>query len=131
MAINFDKALGIHESALLHRGERAKVLANNLANADTPGYKARDISFESVLDNARHNSMTLKRTHDRHLDAQAGKPSGDLLYRTPMQPDTGDGNTVDSQAEMARYSQNALEYQTSLHYLSSKFRSLKTALKGE
>ena len=131
MTINFDKALGIHEEMLVYRSERAKVIANNLANADTPGYKARDLDFQAVLKAARGESIGLKQTHDRHLDSKSSGDGQALLYRTPMQPDTGDGNTVDSQAELARYSQNALEYQTSLHYLSSKFRSLKTAIKGE
>ena len=84
MAISFDKAFGIHESALNFRAQRAEVLAKNLANADTPNYKARDIDFTKALKMAKGNqAVGLHRTHDRHLDSKIGTEIPGLSYRIP------------------------------------------------
>ena len=80
MSISFDKALGIHEQALGFRAQRAEVLANNIANADTPNYKARDLDFASVLaaqnDKNQNGTFALNKTNTRHIEAQ-GLSSGD------------------------------------------------------
>ncbi len=133
MAINFDKALGIHQYALELRAKRAEVLANNMANADTPGYKARDLDFDKALQNALSGkSSGLVRTHEKHFSGSSGELGSDAVaYRVPDQPDTGDGNTVDSQKEMQKFAQNAMEYQTTLMFLSRKFKGMTKALKGE
>ncbi len=132
MAINFDKALGIHEKALEVRSRRAEVLANNLGNADTPNFKARDIDFEKALQQANSNqSSDLKRTHRMHIDSQLGKDIPGLSYRIPLMPDTGDGNTVDAQIEQAKFAENAMEYQATLRFLDGKFKGLLRAIKGE
>lgn len=132
MAISFDNALGIHEHALQARVQRAEVLANNLANADTPGYKARDIDFQAMMQKAQ-SSMSgfgMERTHGGHMDTSTPGADGELLYRTPNQPSI-DGNTVDSQAEQTRFMRNTMEYQASFQFLSSKFAGLTKAIKGE
>jgi flagellar basal-body rod protein FlgB len=133
MAINFDKALGIHQYALELRAKRAEVLANNMANADTPGYKARDLDFNKALQNAMSGKASgLLRTHEKHFAGGTNDlASGDMVYQIPDQPDTGDGNTVDSQKEMQKFAQNAMEYQTTLMFLNRKFKGLTKALKGE
>ncbi|MCW8878748.1 MAG: flagellar basal body rod protein FlgB [Kangiellaceae bacterium] len=132
MAINFDKALGVHEQALVIRAKRAEVLANNLANTDTPNFKARDIDFQKALQQAFSNqSSGLKRTHTAHLDSQLGSEIPGLSYRIPMQPDTGDGNSVDAQVEQTKFAENAMQYQASLRFLDSKFKGLQRAIKGE
>ncbi len=131
MSINFDSAFGIHATALSVRGHRAGVLAANLANADTPGYKARDIDFQSELRlaaQATHASQP-RRTHARHLGA-APSTGYTHLYRVPMQPSL-DGNTVDGQIEQAAFMDNALRYQASLQFLSGRIRGLLTAIRGE
>ncbi|WP_298444935.1 flagellar basal body rod protein FlgB [uncultured Ferrimonas sp.] len=131
MAISFDKALGIHQHSLGVRAERAEVLSGNIANADTPGYKARDIDFETALKNAKSSqSMSLSRSHENHFAAQSSLAE-DALYRVPLQPDSGDGNTVDLQQERNQFMQNSLEYQASLEFLSSKFGGLKKAIRGD
>ncbi|WP_394133197.1 flagellar basal body rod protein FlgB [Marinobacter nauticus] len=132
MAITFDKALGIHEHALQARVKRAEVLANNLANADTPGYKARDVDFQAMMQKAQ-DSMTgfdMTTTHSGHMDTSSPGADGELLYRTPHQPSI-DGNTVDAQAEQTRFMRNAMDYQASFQFLSSRFSGLTKALKGE
>ncbi|MCM2678935.1 flagellar basal body rod protein FlgB [Echinimonas agarilytica] len=133
MAINFDNALGIHQHTLGVRSQRAEVLASNMANADTPNYKARDIDFQTALSRAQSNQsgrQSLARTNERHI-AMSSEMTPEMKFRVPNQPDTGDGNTVDVQAERNNYLQNSLEYQASVQFLGSKFKGLTKALKGE
>lgn len=132
MAISFNRALGIHEQALELRSRRAEVLANNLANADTPNFKARDIDFAAVLERAtggRSAGTELARTHARHLGGR-GDAAAELQYRVPNQPSI-DGNTVEEHEEMARYAKNAMDFEASLYFLNSKFRGLQNAIRGE
>ncbi|MBB5320338.1 flagellar basal body rod protein FlgB [Marinobacter oulmenensis] len=132
MAISFDNALGVHEQALQARVKRAEVLANNLANADTPGFKARDIDFQAMMQKAQQeqSGFEMSRTNSGHMDASSPGADGELLYRTPNQPSI-DGNTVETQAEQSRFMRNAMDYQASFQFLSSKFSGLTKALKGE
>jgi flagellar basal-body rod protein FlgB len=132
MAINFDSALGIHDDALTLRGRRAEVLANNIANADTPNFKARDIDFAAVLAGQTSEfELPMERTEQSH-QSEFLEPgmAADLLFRTPYQPSV-DGNTVELQEEMARFSDNAIRYQASFEFLNSKFQGLTRAIKGE
>lgn len=131
MPINFDAALGIHAQALAGHSRRAEVLANNIANADTPGYQARDIDFKQVLAGVQNDRLELNTTRSGHITANAsGSSAGDLMYRTPTQPSL-DGNTVDLQMEQAEYAKNAMRFQGSFTFLNAKFRGLHTAIKGE
>ena len=128
MAISFDNALGIHEQALLYRSRRAEVLANNLANADTPNFKARDLDFSAVLA-GEAAALRPRLTHERHIDVGAVAEAA-LRYRIPNQPSV-DGNTVESQEEFARYGKNAIDFQASFQFLNSKFTGLKNAIRGD
>ncbi|ELR65135.1 Flagellar basal-body rod protein FlgB [Photobacterium marinum] len=131
MSISFDKALGIHQHTVGVRAKRAETLASNLANANTPGYKAKDIDFQRALSAATSEAkIGLSRTNNRHISASTTL-MGEQKYRVPTQPDTGDGNTVDAQLEQNLFMQNSLEYQASLDFLGSKFKNLSKALKGE
>ncbi|WP_115719252.1 flagellar basal body rod protein FlgB [Gallaecimonas mangrovi] len=133
MAISFEKAFGIHPAAMEVRSERAELLSGNLANADTPGYKAKDIDFKAALANAmsgQQQGMSLERTNSNHIAASLGLDPA-VLYRNPEQPDTGDGNTVDAQVERSLFMQNALQYQTSVQFLGGKIKGLLSAIKGE
>ncbi|PWS55642.1 flagellar basal body rod protein FlgB [Pseudoalteromonas sp. meg-B1] len=131
MAISFDKALGVHPHAMLIRSQRAEMLATNIANADTPGYKAKDIDFASALKTAKSNQLsgnTMVRTNEKHIAGGTRSVGGSELFRTPNQTDTGDGNSVDIQVERNLYTQNAMEYQASVQFLNGKFKGLKKAL---
>ncbi|MEA2079917.1 MAG: flagellar basal body rod protein FlgB [Pseudomonadota bacterium] len=130
MTISFDKALGNFPADLSLYGERSSLLAANIANADTPGFKARDIDFGSLLAKAGGEEMAMKTTHANHLRGASAVSSPDLLYRIPTQPSV-DGNTVDSQVEQAEFAENAVRYQSTLTFLNGKFRSLNLAIKGE
>ena len=130
-----DRHFGIHAPALQFRSERSRVLASNLANADTPNYKARDLSFSEVL--ARHGKgpsgtagVGLTTTNTRHIRAGAAEGgSGPLLYRNPYQPSL-DGNTVEADVEQATFARNAVQYQASLMFLTGKIRGLRLAITG-
>lgn len=135
MSISFDSALGIHEKALGFRAQRAEVLANNIANADTPNYKARDLDFASVLaeQSARNQqgSAGLARTNSRHIAAEGvSTGSASLAYRIPSHASI-DQNTVDVQVEQSTYAENAVNFQASFTFLNSKFKGLVSALRGE
>lgn len=132
MSISFENAFGIHESAIIFREQRAEVLANNLANADTPNFKARDIDFSKALELAQSNqSKGLNRTHFNHFDNRMQNQTEALLYRNPLQPDTGDGNSVDTQVEQMKFAENSMQYQTSLRFLDGKIKGLLLAIRGE
>ncbi|PSU29917.1 flagellar basal body rod protein FlgB [Photobacterium lutimaris] len=131
MSISFDKALGVHQHTVGVRAKRAETLASNLANANTPGYKAKDIDFQRALNAATSEAKVgLSRTDGRHISASS-QVMGEQKYRVPTQPDTGDGNTVDSQLEQNLFMQNSIEYQASLDFLGSKFKNLSKALRGD
>ena len=135
MAATLQNPLGIHEQALLVRERRAELLAQNLANTDTPGYKARDMDFRSVLAAAagQREAGTLRTTRVHHIAAGAGVDGAggvDALYRVPTQPSI-DGNTVEMETERGAFLDNSLRYQASLQFLGNRLRTLITALKGE
>ncbi|MGL5408941.1 MAG: flagellar basal body rod protein FlgB [Shewanella sp.] len=134
MAINFDKALGVHQFTLGIRAERAEVISSNIANADTPHYKARDVDFAAAMQNAQNQQQQRQQFERDGGQSQFGlaELTGQhVKFRVPNQPDTGDGNTVDIQQEQSAFMQNALEYQMSLGFLDSKFSGMKKALRGD
>ncbi len=129
--MKFDQAFGIHEQALKLRARRAEVLAGNIANADTPGYKARDFDFHSMLQREIASPQRARTTHARHIQMDTGiVPPSQMGYRVPSQPSI-DGNTVDSQLEHSAFASNALEYQASLRFVSGSIKTLMTAIKGQ
>ena len=131
MAINFQQALGIHPQTLAVRAKRAEVISSNIANADTPGYKAKDMDFKAALAQASQKQQSsMSRTHAKHFDIRSELNNG-VQYRTPDQPDTGDGNTVDAQVERNLYLENSMQYQASLQFMTSKIKGLQKAIKGQ
>jgi len=129
MAINFDQALGLHPQALAMREKRIELLAANLANADTPGYKARDLDFKSILKQNLPETVSMERTQAGHFAPQQLLESR-ALYRNPSQVSL-DGNTVEANVEQAKYAENAVQYQASLQFVSNKFSGLMMALRGQ
>ncbi len=131
MSISLDKTFGLPARALELRAKRTELLASNIANADTPHYKARDFDFPNALHRAGADAATVRTTNTRHI-----KPAGmevgysTIQYRVPANPSL-DGNTVELDRERARFSQNTLEYQAALQFLGARIRSLLGAVKGE
>jgi len=128
-ALGFKNSLGIHPQAMQLRAARAEVLANNLANADTPNFKARDFDFNAVLEGESRRTLEMNVTHKTHQRGNTDTES-ELQFRNPYQPAI-DGNTVDSQMEQSFYTDNALRYNSSFQFLNGKFQGLKGALRGE
>lgn len=129
---NLDTAFGIHELALKLRSQRTEMLSSNLANADTPGYKARDIDFKSALSAAYEGKQPgLRLTNTRHMATPGSLPGGtEAQYRIPNAPSI-DGNTVDPQLEKAAFMENAINYQATLTFIDGKMKALKKALGGQ
>jgi flagellar basal-body rod protein FlgB len=137
MPLNLDAYLGVHADALKIRGQRTEVLARNLANADTPGYQARDIDFRAALAAAGGASGTdapvvMHATNARHLATAESSDAAttNLKYRVPLAPSL-DGNTVDVQMEQASFAENSVRFQATLSFLSARFRGLLTAITGQ
>jgi flagellar basal-body rod protein FlgB len=128
--MNFDDVFGIHEQALKLHARRSEVLASNLANADTPGYKARDFDFQAMLRKEIQNPVRLASTHNGHIKNDQGiVASTQMAYRIPQQSSL-DGNTVETEREQAEFSANAMRYQASLRFLDGRMKGLMTAIKG-
>lgn len=130
MTINFDKALGIHDKALLVFERRTQLLAENISNADTPNYKARDIDFDKILQQANTGQLQMKATQPGHIAYPQDTMSTQMQYRIPEQS-SADGNTVDIQKEKAAFAENTVRYQTTLTILSRRLSGIANAFKGE
>ncbi|PWB39844.1 MAG: flagellar basal body rod protein FlgB [Rhodocyclales bacterium] len=137
MIDRIDDTLGFHQRALGLRAYRQEVLASNIANADTPHYKARDLDFKASLQGAMGGKggmggpLELARTAPRHLPAGGNAPAGArLLYRTETQSSV-DGNTVDMDVERAAFAENALQYEASVTFINGMLRTLQSAMQGQ
>ena len=133
MSDRIDDLFRFQQNALALRAERQQVLASNIANADTPNYKARDIDFRSALSVAMSGgSASLSASYDNHLPAgsadmtRSGQP---LLFRIPHQ-DSIDGNTVELDAERAQFADNAVRYEAGLSDVSAKIKGLLAVIQG-
>ena len=133
MIDRLDNEISTLRASMNLRAYRQEVLASNIANADTPHYKARDLEFSSVLASQtnKNGTFNLNRTSARHIEGEGVSFSAESLqYRTPHHPSI-DGNTVDAQVEQAAYTKNAVDFQASFTFLNSKFKGLMSAIKGE
>jgi len=119
--------LGVHAQAMPLREQRMKLIASNLSNADTPGYKAQDLDFDAALRN--DGNGLLKTTSEKHYEIGGGLNPFQIA-KEGVQPSI-DGNTVDPDAERAAYGRAALEYRASLSFVESKVRSMLTAITGQ
>ncbi len=134
MPLNLDAYLGVHQDALKVYGQRTEVLATNLANADTPNYRARDVDFRSALAAAGspQSGVQLTATNPAHVTTTSSDAtqSANLKYRVPLAPSL-DGNTVDVQMEQAAFAQNTVHFQATLTFLNARFKGLMTAITGQ
>ena len=134
MISRLDQLLDFHTAALNVRTQRQQLLAANVANADVPQYKARDIDFAQALRQALApadgNGGTLAATASRHLPGTAtGGAQGEPLYRVPLQ-DSIDGNTVELDVERAQFADNAVHIEANLTFLNSQIKMMLAALQG-
>ena len=129
MGLNLDAYLGIHAKSLTLRDQRATQIAQNIANVNTPNYKARDIDFHQALEQAIGTQGHLSTDNPRQMQAE-GEFSNTFKYRTPIHT-TLDGNTVDKDIETTEFAKNSVGYQASLTFLNGKIRSMMSALRGD
>jgi flagellar basal-body rod protein FlgB len=133
MINKLDKELNFHHQALSLRAARQELLSGNVANADTPNFKAKDIDFASVLHEklsltTNLNKVSLNTTSPAHINSAAQGAFGDnILYRVPLQP-SADGNTVDMDMERTRFADNAIKYDASITFLNTEFRNISLAM---
>jgi flagellar basal-body rod protein FlgB len=133
-----DDYLRFNETALSLRAQRQELLASNIANADTPNYKARDIDFSSALQgamarNGSANGGALATTNGAHIGAALdGKTLADgtpVLYRTVSQGAV-DGNTVEMDTERTQFADNGLRYEAGISMINHQIRDLMAAIQG-
>lgn len=129
---NLDQHLSVFSQALNLRTQRHQVLASNIANADTPGYKARDFSFESAMQNAmsgrqQAGGVALSRTDSGHISGGSSSGAAAVQFRKESQSAV-DGNTVDMDVERAQIAENAMQYQILTQLISEKFKGVRSAL---
>jgi flagellar basal-body rod protein FlgB len=130
-----DKEFFFQEQALGLRAYRQQVLAGNIANADTPNYKAQDFDFTAALKDAivgrSDNNLQVSRTHQRHFPgSNGGDGMPGLKYRTPFQ-DSADGNTVEMDQERSQFAENAIHYQAGLTFLTHQVRMMTAAMQAQ
>jgi flagellar basal-body rod protein FlgB len=114
-----NELFGIHGKALALRSQRMSLLASNIANASTPGYKAQDIDFDKALATATKDQGSV-----------AGALEKAMGYRVPVQP-SQDGNTVEMSTEQTLFAENAVKYRTTLSFLEGRVNTITRALRGE
>ncbi|WP_406705966.1 flagellar basal body rod protein FlgB [Sodalis sp.] len=137
MLDKLDDMMRFQQEALNLRAQRQNIIAANIANADTPGYQARDIDFLAELSKAltqgraSGETLSLTTTSSRHIAAvSTTEPATELLYRIPDQP-AMDGNTVNMDRERTAFADNSLQYQTGLTLLSGQIKGMNTVLQGQ
>ena len=122
-----DNIFGVHENAMQLRQRRLSLLGENIANADTPNYKAKDLDFKALMNNER--SMSTRRTHEQHIDHAGGSKNG-LIYRVPNNP-AADGNTVELNFQQAEFGKESARYTATLQFLENRIGGVRRALRGE
>jgi flagellar basal-body rod protein FlgB len=145
MFANLTSGLDFQGKALVVRAERQRVIASNIANADTPGYSGRDINFKEAMSAALGgNSLTLApaaptggtrsgRTNAAHIPLQSTLSSmeaGKLDYTIQSQP-AMDGNSVDMDRERANFADNAVRYEATLRFINGSSRGILSAIQGQ
>tara|TARA_B110000046_G_C13024129_1_gene412843 strand:+ start:4600 stop:4986 length:387 start_codon:yes stop_codon:yes gene_type:complete len=125
----FDSAFGIHERALDLRGQRMEVIARNIANVDTPHFKAQDIDFKQVLNDAQ-GDHSLRATHSSHIQSAGSQKQANTVFTIPFNVSL-DGNTVEMSVEQAKYGKAAAQYQATLRFIEGDISGIRKALRGD
>ena len=132
MAISLNNAFGIHENAMHLQTRRAQLLSQNLANSDTPGYKAKDIDFKAALKSMEQGNMKtpLNATQSGHIQPKGFFMGAEAMYRQPTQSSL-DGNSVEPHVEMGEFTENSMRYLMTLRIMSGKINGMLSAIRGE
>jgi len=141
MLANLTSGLDFQSKALVLRAERQRVIASNIANADTPGYVGRDLNFKDAMSNAMGRGLSTGQsatagtasTHPRHMALSGGAGVGSastLAYTAQTQPSL-DGNSVDLDRERANFVDNAVRYEATLRFINGHAKTLLSAIQGQ
>ena len=134
MANTIDQALKFQQTALNLRAQRSQVLASNIANADTPHYKARDIDFKAALGQAMAGrgggALPMATSSGRHIGGPADAAPAGALYRNEVQSSI-DGNTVNLDVERAQFAENAVQYEANITFINGTLKTMQTAITGQ
>lgn len=126
----FDKTIGLLAEALNLRSERHRAITANIANQDTPGYKATEVNFKEAMNAAFDTSpIALQRTDPGHLSPMGSLSASSHVTVSPEQSHRLDGNTVNAEKEMAKLAENTLFYTATTQIITSKFRAVRNAIK--
>ena len=120
----FDKSLGVHPFSMQLRMDRAEIIAGNLANVETPGFKARDINYQQIMESVSSDLS------QKDSVGFSGIEQHQLQYRVPYQA-SSDGNSVELNIEQAKFSSNSMDFQTSMTFLNMKISGLHKVIKGD
>jgi flagellar basal-body rod protein FlgB len=121
--------LSFYASSLQLRGKRNNILASNIANAATPNYKARDISFEDEIKKFDKNGP-IRTSHENHIVQNSGKSIQEVSYREPLIASL-DGNTVETAVEQMQFAENSMRYTSTVNFLNGKINKIMSAIRGE
>jgi flagellar basal-body rod protein FlgB len=121
--------LSFYASSLQLRGKRNNILASNIANAATPNYKARDISFEDEIKKFDKNGP-IRTSHENHIVQNSGKSIQETSYREPLIASL-DGNTVETAVEQMQFAENSMRYTSTVNFLNGKINKIMSAIRGE
>ena len=131
MVNKLDNALAFQQQALGLRAYRQQILASNMANADTPHFKARDVDFAAALKGAvagrGNGALEIARSSPAHLGGSNASGPAPLLYRKETQSSV-DGNTVDMDIERSAFAENAIHYEAGVSFITHQFRMLTAAM---
>lgn len=135
MINKLDAALSLHQNVLKVRGQRQELISANIANADTPNYKARDLDFNSAMKNAMagiasKSGFNTSKTSDKHLDGLPSRIGGDAMFR-PIIQGSVDGNTVDMDVERNQFADNAIRYEASIIMINGQIKKMLAAIQGQ
>jgi len=131
----FDRSIQFHQTALNLQAHRQQLIASNIANADTPNYKAKDVDFraalQGALNTARGGGVALATTRPGHIDGGSAPTLESLTGYRPELQSAVDGNTVNMDVERANFAENALHYEASVTFINGMLRSMNTAITGQ
>ena len=129
----FDNVFGVHEAAMKLRQDRLGLLSENLVNAETPNYKAKDLDFRKAMNTSLANSgVSLEQTHGAHMKHRSLSSIGgaEIIYRNPMNP-AADGNTVEAHYEQSEFGKETARYMATVQFIENRIGGIRRAFRGE
>ena len=129
----FDNVFGVHESAMKLRQDRLGLLSENLVNAETPNYKAKDIDFRKAMNaSLSYTGVSLEQTHGSHMKHRRLSSIGgaEIIYRSPMNP-AADGNTVEAHYEQSEFGKETARYMATVQFIENRIGGIRRAFRGE